>query len=89
MAKQFLSEQQVKDVLGVENFYNLSPENIKKLTSLIPVMDKDVAMSIINQFPAYTECATIMITQLNEMCVNLEADKEDLIQNLDNFYRTK
>jgi len=31
----------------------------------------------------------LFLAQLNEMCVNLEADKEDLIQDLDKFYRTK
>ncbi len=31
-------------------------------------MDKDVAISIINQFPAYAELASNMVVQLNAMC---------------------
>ena len=68
MAQQLLSVEQVKVALGIETFRNLSKEKIMEFVSLIPNMDKDVAMSIINQFPAYAEMAGGMIVKLDEMC---------------------
>lgn len=42
-----------------------------EFVSLIPNMDKEVAIAIINQFPAYAESAKNMVTQLNVMCDNI------------------
>lgn len=39
-----------------------------EFVSLIPNMDKDVALSIINQFPAYVEYAGQMVATLKEIC---------------------
>lgn len=39
-----------------------------EFVSLIPNMDKDLAIAIVNQFPAYTEFATTAITVLKDMC---------------------
>ena len=68
MAKALISEESVKKALNIESFRNLSKEKIVEFISLIPNMDKDVAISIINQFPAYAEMAGNMIAQLNTMC---------------------
>ncbi len=68
MAKTLISEESVKKALNIESFRNLSKEKIVEFISLIPNMDKDVAISIINQFPAYAEMAGNMIAQLNTMC---------------------
>ena len=68
MAKTLISEESVKKALNIESFRNLSKEKIVEFISLIPNMDKDVAISIINQFPAYAEMAGNIIAQLNTMC---------------------
>ena len=68
MAKTLISEESVKKALNIESFRNLSKEKIVEFISLIPNMDKDVAISIINQFPAYAEMAGNLIAQLNTMC---------------------
>lgn len=68
MANTLISEESVKKALNIESFRNLSKDKIVEFISLIPNMDKDVAMSIINQFPAYAEMAGNMIAQLNAMC---------------------
>ena len=68
MAKTLISEESVKKALNIESFRNLSKEKIVEFISLIPNMDKDVAISIINQFPAYAEMAGNIIAQLKTMC---------------------
>ena len=74
-----MSEQQVIDTLGIENFQNLSADNIEKFVSMIPAMDKDVAISMVNQFPTYVECATNMITQLSKICESV-LERNDVSQ---------
>lgn len=75
--KNFLvSEDDVKKALNIENFRNISKDKIMEFVSLIPQMDKDVAMAIINQFPAYSESALNMIMQLNVMCDKLLASNK-------------
>ena len=84
MSKQyFVSEGQVLEALNIESFRNLSKEKIMEFVSLIPEMDKDVALSIINQFPVYVESAKTMVEQMNQLCDNLlrdnRASQEDAI----------
>lgn len=48
-----------------------------EFASLIPNMDKDVAISIINQFPAYAESSRKMLEQFKNVCdMALESNKD-------------
>jgi len=71
MAKYMVTENEVKKALAVDSFRNMSKDKIIQFVSAIPNMDKDVAIKIIDQFPAYTESANNMIAQLNTMCNNV------------------
>ena len=53
MSQYLVSEDQVKKALQIDSFRNLSKDKIMEFASFIPHMDKDVAIAIINQFPAY------------------------------------
>ena len=66
MAQNLVSEEQVKDALQINKFSEISKDKIMEFVSLIPNMDKEVAIAIINQFPAYA--------QLNVMCDNVIKD---------------
>lgn len=68
MSKNLISEQQVKDVLQIDNFRNLSKDKVMKFISLIPNMDKEVAISIINQFSAYSDMSKNMVGELRLLC---------------------
>lgn len=70
MAKKNLlvSEEQVKNALKIDSFRNLSKDKIMEFVSLIPQMDRELAISIINQFPEYVDLATQMVDQLNVLC---------------------
>lgn len=50
-----------------------------EFVNLVPNMDKDVSLSIINQFPAYKEFATAAITVLKDLC-NTALEKNDASQ---------
>lgn len=68
MAQQLVTAEDVKKALNIDSFRNVSKDKLIEFVSLIPNMDKDVAMSIINQFPAYAEMAGSIIGQLDDMC---------------------
>ena len=76
MAKM-ITEQQVKDALQIDSFRNLSKEKIMEFASLIPNMDKDVAISIINQFPAYAESSRKMLEQFKNVCDTVLENNKD------------
>ena len=72
MAKQYLtSEEEVKQCLKIESFRNMSKEKIMEFVTLMPKIDKEITLSIINQFPAYSEYSLNMVEQLNIMCNNI------------------
>jgi predicted unusual protein kinase regulating ubiquinone biosynthesis (AarF/ABC1/UbiB family) len=70
MAKHMVTEDDVKKALAINSFRNISKDKSMEFVSAIPNMDKDIAIKIIEQFPAYTESANNMIAQLNTMCNN-------------------
>jgi len=66
--KKYTNEEELKKVLGIETFRNLSKDKVVEFMTLLPNMDKEVALSAINQFPAYSELAGIMINKMKDMC---------------------
>lgn len=68
MSQILVSEKEVKEALNIDSFRNLSKDKVMEFVSLIPNIDKDVALSIINQFPAYSEMAKCMVEQLSKTC---------------------
>jgi len=65
-------------------------ETEEKLDVLSYVVESlNAGKSYLEEISLTDSTYNLFLAQLNEMCVNLEADKEDLIQDLDKFYRTK
>ena len=87
--KQYLvSEEKVKKALKIDSFRNLSKDKIVEFVSLIPQMDKEVAISIINQFPNYTEYATNIVEQLRIECDHvLQSNDQSQLEAI-NGYKT-
>ena len=65
---RFNSEEQVMDVLGVKNLQNLSQDKTKEFVSLLPNMDREVAVGMVSQFPTFDTFARDVIEQLNGTC---------------------
>lgn len=83
MSKYMVTADEVKNALEIDSFRNLSKDKIMEFVSLIPNMDKDVAMAIIEQFPSCAEMASNMVAELNGMCdkalqENGESQKETI-----------
>ena len=77
MSKTLVSVEEVKNALKIDSFRNLSKDKIMEFVSLIPNMDKEVAIKIIEQYPAFAKLSESMVAQLNKMCdTALEKNEE-------------
>ena len=68
MKKNYMSEDEVKKALNISDFRSLSKEKIMEFVSIIPKVDKEVAISIINQFPNYADMAKNMVGGMRHLC---------------------
>lgn len=70
MKKNILTEEEVKKELGIVDFRTITKDKIIQFVSLMPKLDKELAIKIIEQFPSYATMATSMVTNLIDMCNN-------------------
>lgn len=68
MTQKMVSQQEVLKALGIDSFRQLSKEKVTAFISLIPNMDKDLAVECIKQFPTFVELATEAVNQLDKLC---------------------
>lgn len=50
---KYPSELEVKNALVIDSFRNLSRENVMRFAAMMPDMDKEVALKIVEQFPVF------------------------------------
>ena len=87
MSKKIVSEAEVKKALAINNFREVSKEKLVDFISLIPNMDKDVAVSVINQFPTYADYAKNMVSTLKDMCDGILAENNSSQMEVISAYR--
>ena len=79
--KKYHSEAAVKKALKIDSFRNLSKDKVMEFTSMIPYMEKEVAIEIIKQFPEYIDFAKALINNYADICKEiLEINKESYKQ---------
>lgn len=75
MNKDLLSEEEVKDKLGISDFRSLKKSQIIEFVSMIPHMDKEVAIACVNQFPNFKDFSNTAISHFNDLCtIAIEKD---------------
>lgn len=88
LPKRYVNEKAVKRALSIDSFRNISKDKIMEFASMIPYIDKDVAIAIINQFPTYADFGRAIIEQYTQACNNiLEKNKESQMAVI-NGYQT-
>ena len=79
-ARRYINENAVKKALKIDSFRNLSKEKVMQFASMIPYMDKEVALKIIEQLPVYADFGRAAIEQYTKACDNiLEKNEENQI----------
>ena len=70
-----------KKALKIDSFRNLSKDKVMEFISMIPYMEKEVAIEIIKQFPEYIDFAKALINNYADICKEiLEINKESYKQ---------
>ena len=70
MSKELKTEQEVKNMLGIQDFRQLKKTQIIDFVSNLPNMDTEVAKACIDQFPAFKEYSNNIIDRYIELCNN-------------------
>lgn len=74
---RYFSEEDVKRALNISSFRNLSKDKVMQFASMIPYMDRDVAIALVNQFPVYADFGKAAIEQYMGTCKQiLESNRE-------------
>ena len=88
LPKRYLSEDSVKKALKIDSFRNLSKDKIMEFASMIPYMDKDVAIAVINQFPVYADFAKVTISYYKQICDSILQSNKDSHDAVVHGYQT-
>lgn len=88
LPKRYVSEEAVKHALKIDSFRNLSKDKIMQFASMIPYMDKEVAIAIINQFPEYVSFGKAAIEQYTKMCSDILGNNRESQMAVVKSYQT-
>lgn len=70
MKKKMITEEDVKGKLRIVDFNSITKDKMAQFVTLLPKLDKELAIKIIEQFPNYANLATSMVTNLIDLCNN-------------------
>ena len=87
MANILATEEDVKKLLDIEDFRHITKEKVIQFVSNIPNMEKDVAIKAIEQFPAFKDYGSIMVSHLSEMCNKIIAENGKNAKAVFNAYQ--
>lgn len=74
---KFPTEESVKKALKINSFRELSKDKVMQFASMIPYMDKEVAIAVINQFPAYADFVKAIISVYMETANRILEDNKE------------
>jgi len=81
---QPLNEEQIKKKLGIDSWRNLSKDKVIKFAAMMPEMDKEVAIKIIEQFPEFRKFASDIVDTLEEeykSTIKANTDSQEEVYN--------
>lgn len=67
MSGHLVSEQEVKDIIGITDFRSIPKNKLIEFVSSIPDMEKEVAIKCIEQFPKFADYSKEMVVQLKDV----------------------
>lgn len=86
MSNIISSETQLKEALGISTWRNLSKEKLFNFISILPNVDSELAIKIIEQLPEFAKMATEMVTILKDVCDKvLEEDARTTDQSIEAY----
>ena len=84
---RFTTADQVKEYLNIPDFRHVTRDKLIQFVSLIPDMDREVAIKTIEQFPEFCGCATIMVRHYESMCDSILTKNGNSVQSVMDGYK--
>lgn len=88
MVNRLVTEEQVKEYLGIPDFRHASKDVLVKFVSAIPYINNDVAVKIIEQYPAYSTCAQAFVQHYTTLYDNMLKDNGKSVEAAMKGYQT-
>jgi hypothetical protein len=83
---RYTSEVDVKEVLGIESWRNLSKDTFLRFLAALPEMDKEVALQLIGQIPEITASAKAVLedaAKAHDSLVDSNARSMEMVHQID------
>lgn len=68
---KYTSENQIMEKLGIETWRNLSKDKVVKFAAMMPDMDNEIMLKVIEQFPEFRIFATSVIEHFEKVIEGL------------------
>ncbi|MBM0260622.1 hypothetical protein JNW89_32195 [Micromonospora sp. 4G55] len=81
------SEEDAKKVLGIDTWRNLSKDKVFQLVAMMPEMDKEVQLKIIEQLPEITKLSVKAMTAVRKVHDSTLSSNEKSQENVHRGYR--
>lgn len=88
MLNQLVTEEDVKKYLGIPDFRHASKDVLVKFVSSIPYINKEVAVKIIEQYPAFNTCAQAFVQHYTALCEKMLIDNNKSVEAAMKGYQT-
>lgn len=86
MSNRFTDENQLKAAMGITDWRNLSKEKLMNFVSILPDVDNEVAIKIIEQFPDFSKNSLIMVQHMQDICTSiLEENRHSADQSIEAY----
>lgn len=82
----YKNEEQIKEVLDIKSWRNLSKEKMLKFAAMMPDMDREVMFKIIEQFPEFRLFAKEVLDNMAKTYENTIDANKDNQKNLHNSF---
>lgn len=84
---KFENEGELLKELGMESWRNLSKEKMIRFAAMMPDMDKEVALKIIQQLPEFTKFALEALNVMEKEHANTLSSNKDSQENVHKAYQ--
>lgn len=74
---KYRSEEAVKKALKIDTFRNLSKDKVMQFASMIPYMNPEVAIAVINQFPVFADFGKTAISYYMQISDTILANNKE------------
>ena len=85
---KYKTSESVMKALGVQSFHDFPLEKMAQFVKMMPQIDKEVALAIIDQLPSVADFGKTAITEYSQTCNHLLQDNQENQQSVIQSYQS-